>query len=87
MKLDQLFKQCDTLNDFKVVSCLVDNGAATRGEIVKLASVKHTTALDSLERLYTKGIVRRETVRAGRGQPRVYWSLKQRRMLVNDRSG
>ncbi|MFW9998083.1 MAG: helix-turn-helix domain-containing protein [Candidatus Odinarchaeota archaeon] len=74
-QLTSLMKICETPNDFLVASYLLENGAATRGEIVRDTGVKRTTAHDSLVRLQVKEIVKKETVKQGRGRPKVYWSL------------
>ncbi|MHA2299198.1 MAG: hypothetical protein ACXAEU_15335 [Candidatus Hodarchaeales archaeon] len=71
-----LMKVCETANEFIVGTFLLDNGPATRGEIVEGTPVKWTTAHDSLVRLHVKGIVKRKVVPRGRGRPLVYWSLK-----------
>ncbi|MFW9995996.1 MAG: hypothetical protein ACFFD4_28405 [Candidatus Odinarchaeota archaeon] len=74
-RLTALMKLCDSVNDFHVCEFLT-NGPATRKEIADGTSMKWTTAHDTLTRLHIKGILKREVVKAGRGRPRVLWSLK-----------
>ena len=71
----QFLKQCRTMNESLVVQVLLENGPVTRGEIVAGTTVKWTTAHDCRVRLQVRNLLKKEVVKAGRGRPRVYWSL------------
>ena len=75
-KLTALMKSCDTVNDFYIVKYLMAWGPTTRGELVKSTGIKWTTAHDSLERLYMKGVLGRQIVKKGRGRPLVLWNIR-----------
>jgi len=68
-------KSCESVNEFRVVEYLLDNGPSTRGEIVKGTDVKWTTAYDCLVRMHIMKLVKRKIVRAGQGRPKVFWEL------------
>ena len=68
-------KRCGTVNELKIAEYLVENGPATRGEVVEAMSIKRTTVHDCLERLHVKGILRRDEEKIDWGRPKVVYHL------------
>ncbi|MFW9994262.1 MAG: helix-turn-helix domain-containing protein [Candidatus Odinarchaeota archaeon] len=75
-QLTSFMKHCQSVNDFYIVEFLLNQGPATRDELVKMIGIKRTTAHDALERLHSKGIVKKEIIKEGRGRPKVFWKIE-----------
>jgi len=74
--LSELLDSCSNLSECQVISFLFDHDKAVRNTVMKQTGRKRTTVHDTLVRLHVKEIIKRETVKQGRGRPTVYWSIK-----------
>ena len=76
-QLTALMKVCSSVNDFYILEHLLNQGSATRSELVEATGIKWTTAHDALERLFAKNVLEKEVIKAGRGRPKVFWKIKE----------